>query len=122
MKSMRKLKVESQMKREISMIIMRDIKDPRAHKLISVTGVSLTNDLRAAHVYVSIMGDDKAKRGGLAGLKSAAGFVRKEIGESMNLQFTPEIIFALDDTLDEQARLEGLFKKIEDQRAKNEQE
>ena len=116
MHSIRKAKVESQLKREISMIIMQDIKDPRVHHLISVTGVSLSNDIRIAHVFVSVMGDEKAKKGAMAGLNSAAGFIRKEIGESIRLRYNPEIKFELDETLDEQMRIERLLKTIEDER------
>jgi ribosome-binding factor A len=122
MHNIRKQKVESQLKREISMLIMRELKDPRTNKLISVTNVSLTNDIRAAHVYVSVMGDEKDKKGAMAGLKSAAGFIRKEIGEIIQLRYTPEIIFELDETIDEQVRVERLFKTIEEQRAKNDKE
>ncbi len=122
MHNIRKQKVESQLKREIGMLIMRELKDPRTNHLISVTNVSLTNDIRAAHVYVSVMGDEKAKKGAMAGLKSAAGFIRKEIGEIIQLRYTPEIIFELDETIDEQVRVEKLFKTIEEQRAKNDKE
>jgi ribosome-binding factor A len=120
MKNIRKQKVESQLKREISLIIMQDLKDARVHKLISVTRVSLTNDIRAAHVSVSIMGDEKDKKGGMAGLKNAAGFIRKEIGQRIQLRYIPEIIFELDDTLDEQVRMERIFREIEEQGKKDE--
>jgi ribosome-binding factor A len=120
MKNIRKQKVESQLKREISMIIMQDMKDPRVNRLISVTRVSLTNDIRAAHVYVSVMGGEKDKKGAMAGLKSAAGFIRKEIGERIQLRYIPEIIFELDDTLDEQLRVERIFKTIQEQGKKDE--
>lgn len=102
------------------MIIMRDLKDPRVNKLISVTHVSLTNDIRAAHVYVSVMGDDKEKKGAMAGLKNAAGYIRKEIGEIIQLRYTPEIKFELDDTLDEQVRVARIFRTIEEQKKEDE--
>jgi ribosome-binding factor A len=114
--NIRKAKVESQLKREISLMIMQDIKDPRVRHLISVTGVSLSNDIRIANVYVSVMGDEKAKKGAMAGLNSAAGFVRKEIGERIQLRYTPEVKFELDETLDEQVRVDRLLKTIEDER------
>jgi len=111
-KNIRKQKVESQLKREISMIIMRDMKDPRVNRLITVTGVSLTNDIRIAHVYVSVMGDDKDKKGAMAGLKSAAGFIRKEIGDRIQLRYIPEIKFELDETMDERAKIDRLLLEI----------
>jgi ribosome-binding factor A len=120
MKNIRKQKVESQLKREISMIIMQDLKDSRVHGIISVTRVSMTNDVRAAHVSVSIMGDEKNKKSGMAGLKNAAGYIRKVIGERIQLRYTPEIIFELDDTLDEQVRMERIFRTIEEKEKKDE--
>jgi ribosome-binding factor A len=102
------------------MIIMREMKDPRVHRLISVTHVSLTNDIRAAHVYVSVMGDDKDKKGAMAGLKNAAGYIRKIVGESITLRYTPEIIFELDESIDEQVRVDRIFKTIEEQAKKDE--
>jgi ribosome-binding factor A len=85
-----------------------------------VTGVSLSNDIRTANVHVSIMGDEKDKKGGMAGLKNAAGFIRKRIGESIQLRYTPEIVFELDDTLDEQMRMERIFQTIQEQGKKDE--
>jgi ribosome-binding factor A len=120
MKNIRKQKVESQLKREISLIIMQDLKDSRIHGIISVTRVSMTNDVRAAHVFVSVMGEEKDKKGAMAGLKNAAGFIRREIGQRIELRYTPEIIFELDDTLDEQLRMEQIFKNIEEQEKKDE--
>ena len=115
MQGVRKKKAESLLKREISGIIMREMKDPRV-KFVTVTGVSLTNDLKAAHVYISVMGGEKEKKGTMAGLKSAAGFVRGRIGESVRLRYNPEIRFELDETLDARDRVEKLLRKIEEGR------
>jgi len=111
--NIRKKKVESQLKREISGIIMRDIKDPRV-KMVSVHGVSLTNDLRIAHVYVSVMGDEKEKKRVMAGLKNASGFIRKEIGDRIRIRYNPELKFTIDETIEQQARVMKLLKTIEE--------
>lgn len=103
------------MKREISEIIMRDLKDPRV-KLTSVTRVSLTNDLKTAHVYISVIGGEKEKKGAMGGLISAAGFIRHEVGERIEIRYNPELRFAIDDTMEEQTRVLKLIKQIEDEK------
>ena len=115
MQGIRKKKAESLLKREISEIILRELKDPRV-KFVTITGVSLTNDLKAAHVYVSVMGGEKDKKGSMAGLRSAAGFVRGRIGDNVRLRYNPEIKFEIDDTLETRDRIEQLFRKIEESR------
>jgi len=115
MNNIRKQRVESAIRREISTLILRDLKDPRIG-FVSVTHVSLTNDLRIAHVYVSIMGDNEAKEKSMEGLKSASGFIRKQVGDVIKLRYTPEIIFKLDDTQEERERIMKLLKTIEDER------
>jgi len=113
MNKIRTARVESAIKREIATAILLEVKDPRIG-FVSVTGVSLTKDYKIAHVFVSIMGDEKAKKKSLAGLKAGAGFFRHYIGENVRLQFTPEIIFEIDTTLDERARIDGLLQQIEE--------
>ncbi len=115
MNNIRKQRVESAIKKEISTLILRELKDPRI-TFVSVTHVSLTKDLRIAHVYVSIMGDPEAKEKNMEGLKSAAGFIRKEVGGVIKLRYTPEIIFKIDDTMEERERIMRLLKTIQDER------
>lgn len=114
MKSIRKQRVESQLRKEISFIIMEDLKDPRI-KFVSVTRANLTNDLKTAYVYVSIMGSDEEKNEVMKGLISACGFIRKEIGERMRLRYTPELKFFIDDSYDVQMRIEKILKIIKDE-------
>ena len=115
MDNIRKKNVESQLKREISDIIMRELKDPRV-KLVSVNKVSLTNDLRIAHVYVSGIGaDENKKKGSIIRLRNAAGFVRKEIGERVRLRYNPEIKFEIDESVEQIQRVEELLKTIEEE-------
>ncbi|MEI7640633.1 MAG: 30S ribosome-binding factor RbfA [bacterium] len=121
MKNVRKQRVESVMKREISSVIMRDIKDPKAHAaLVSVHRVDLTDDMRIAHVFVSVMAEKEIKEKTFKALRTASGFVRHEVGEAMRLRYNPEIIFELDETQSEIIKIESLFRKLEDERKKNE--
>ena len=104
-------RISEEMKKEISDIIHNEIKDPRLPKLISVMSVNVTKDLRYAKVYVSILGDDEEKRNAIRGLKSAAGYIRREVGRRMQIRFTPEIQFELDNSIEQ-----GIYitKLIED--------
>jgi ribosome-binding factor A len=115
MNNIRKQRVESAIKREISTMILTDIKDPRVG-FVSVTHVSLTNDIRIAHVYVSVMGDEETKEKSLEGLKSAAGFIRKQVGDVIKLRYTPEIIFKIDDTQEERNKILRILKTLESEK------
>jgi len=93
-------RISEEIKREISFIIQNELKDPRLGKMISVTAVDVTRDLRYAKVYVSVLGDENDKKDAASGLKSASGFIRREIGRRIQLRYTPEIIFELDDSIE----------------------
>lgn len=88
-------RISEEVKREVSFIIQNELKDPRIAKMISVTAADVTRDLRYARVYVSVLGDENEKRDAIEGLRSAAGFIRREIGRRIQLRYTPEIIFEL---------------------------
>ena len=78
---------------------LRSVKDPRvANTMISVTRVETTPDLRYAKVYVSFLQEDRAE-GAMKGLKSASGYLRRELGRALNLRYTPELVWELDDSI-----------------------
>ena len=85
-------RISEEYKREISDLISNEIRDPRIAQFTSVTHVDVTKDLRYAKVYISVLGDKKAREDTLTGLKSAAGFARREMGKRKNLRYNPEII------------------------------
>ena len=93
-------RISEEVKREVSFIIQNELKDPRIAKMISVTAADVTRDLRYARVYVSVLGDENEKRDAIEGLRSAAGFIRREIWRRIQLRYTPEIIFELDDSIE----------------------
>ncbi len=107
----RQERVEEQLKVEISDIIHRELKDPRAG-FISITGVKVTPDLRQARVFVSVMGDETAQENSMKALKSAAGFVRSEVGKRVRMKSTPEIQFEFDNSIEHGARIFELLEKI----------
>lgn len=105
-------RINEEVKKEISNLIRDDIKDPRLTAMISVTAVKVTKDLRYAKVYVSIFAkNEEEKIANLEALKSAEGFVRKEIGHRINLRYTPQIIFELDDSIDYGMHIDSLIEK-----------
>ena len=103
-------KINEEVKRELSMLI-RELKDSRIPMMTSVVAVNVTNDLRYAKVYVSVMGDDETKKKAISGLKSAAGFVRREMGRRVDLRCTPEFLFELDNSIEHGAYINELLKK-----------
>jgi ribosome-binding factor A len=111
---MRSERVEGQLKKEISKILLEDLKDPRIG-FVTITRIDLTGDLRYARIYFSILGDDKAKEEGLKGIKSAMGFIRKLIAERMKLRYVTELYFKLDNSLEYSINLEKTFERIKNE-------
>lgn len=98
-------------KDEISQIIQQEIKDSRLG-FITVTGVKLTPDFSHAWVYFSVLGDDINKEKAKEGLKSAAGYIKKLIGQRIKMRYTPEIEFELDEMWDKINHIEDILNKI----------
>ncbi|MCX7843556.1 MAG: 30S ribosome-binding factor RbfA [Clostridia bacterium] len=93
-------RISEEVKRELSEIIRSGIKDPRLPGMVSVTGVNVTKDLRYAKVYISVLGTQEDKKNALSALKSAAGFIRREVGHRIQLRYTPEMQFELDNSIE----------------------
>ena len=104
-------KINGEVMRELANII-RNLKDSRIPLMTSVVKVSVTNDLRYAKAYISVMGDDETKKKAMEGLKSAAGYIRREIGKRIDLRYTPEFIFELDSSIEHGARIEQLLNNL----------
>ncbi len=105
-------RINEEIQRELASLI-RTVKDPRVTGLISVTAVETTPDLRYAKVFVSMLDKSDTKEV-IQGLKSAAGYLRRELGHSLNLRYTPELIFQADDSIDKGAHILELIEKLED--------
>ena len=102
-------KINEELRRELASVI-RELKDSRIPMMTSVVAVNVTNDLRYAKIYVSVMGDEEVKKKALEGLKSASGFVRREIGKRMDIRYTPEPIFELDRSIEHGAYINQLLR------------
>ncbi|MBP3907208.1 MAG: 30S ribosome-binding factor RbfA [Peptostreptococcaceae bacterium] len=103
-------RIAEEIRKVISTMLISGIKDYRINSMVSVTDVEVTSDLSYAYVYVSILGGDKESS--MKGLKSACGYIRKEVGRSVKLRHTPEIIFKLDDSIEKGMYMESLIKKV----------
>ncbi len=104
-------RVAALIQRELSEIIQRSVKDPRV-AFCSVTQAEVSPDLKYVDVKVSVIGDEAQKNKALAGLKSAAGFLRREIGKRLTLRYSPELRFAIDQSADYLLRIDGLLKSV----------
>ena len=105
-------RINEEIQKELSSLI-RNLKDPRvANTMISITHVETTPDLRYAKVYVSFLQEDKAADA-MKGLKSAGGYLRRELGSALNLRYTPELVWALDDSITYGAKMLKLINSLE---------
>lgn len=98
-------------KEEIAQMLQRGLKDPRIG-FVSVTGVEVSPDLGHIKVYLSPYGDEEAKRQTMAGLESARGFIRSELGQCLRLRHTPELELIADDSIERGARIIALLNEI----------
>lgn len=111
MSSRRAHRVGEQMKKEISALIQRGIKDPRVG-MATITEVRLSDDLRYARVYVTALGEKPTESKTLEALHNATGFIRREIGKRVRLRYIPEITFVWDDAVEKGARIQQLLEEI----------
>ena len=109
-------RINEEIQKELSSLI-RTLKDPRVQNaMISITSVDTTGDLRYAKVYVSVLQKERAREV-LKGLKSAGGFLRREIGQKLQLRYTPELVFVEDDSITKGAKMYALLSSLQAQEA-----
>ena len=111
MASHRESRIDEEVKRELG-AILRELKDPRVSGVISVVAVNVTKDLRFAKAFISVLGSDEQKAAAIEGIRSAAGFIRKEIGHRLNLRHTPEFSFVLDSSIEHGAHISEIIDNI----------
>lgn len=109
--SIKNTRINGEVQRELSNII-RELKDPRVGIMTSVTAVEVTPDLKYCKAYISVLGDDETKAETLAGLKSAAGSIRRELARTVNLRNTPEIKFIMDESIEYGMRMSKLIDDV----------
>jgi ribosome-binding factor A len=104
-------RIGEQIKKELSQIIQQEMKDPRVG-FVTVTGVEVTSDLQMAKVFISIWGDSEEKEQSWASLEKAKGYLRSEIGRRIQMRHTPELIFAIDESLAHSQHITQLLHEI----------
>lgn len=115
-------RVAELIKREVSQMLLSGIKDDRVGTgMVSVTDVDVSGDLQHAKIYVSIYGTDEAKAETMAGLKSATGYVRSELGARVRLRRTPEVVFVEDRSIERGNKVLSLLNQIQNNRPKENQ-
>ncbi len=101
-----------EVQRELSNIIRGEIKDPRISPFTTVVAVEVAPDLKTAKAYISVLGDEEAQKNTLAGLKSAEGYIRRELARSVNLRNTPEIKFVVDQSIEYGVNMSKLIDDV----------
>ena len=112
-------RINEEIQRELSSLI-RTVKDPRVHGLVSITAVDTTPDLRYAKIFVSVLDKSDVKEV-IKGLKSAGGYLRRELGRALSLRYTPELVFQADDSIDKGTHILKLLNDIERKEAGGDQ-
>ena len=112
MSNNRIIRINEEIQKELS-ALLHTVKDPRVQDtMISITRVETTPDLRYTKVYVSFLEEDRVKNA-MAGLKSAGGYLRRELGRNLQLRYAPEIVWSLDDSITYGAKMLKLINSLE---------
>jgi ribosome-binding factor A len=106
-------RVGDQILREIAVLLLEKVRDPRVDG-VTLTGIDLSNDLKLAKVFFSVLGGQKQIERGQRGLDSAKGFIKREIGQRMDLRYVPELMFSHDKSLQNGSRLEKILEKLKE--------
>ena len=104
-------RINEEIQRELASLL-RTVKDPRDHGLVTITRVETTPDLRFSKIYVSVLDKSDVKEV-VKGLKSAGGYLRRELGRALSLRYTPELVFQADDSIDRGTHILKLLNDIE---------
>ena len=110
--SIKNTRINGEVQRELSNIIRGEIKDPRINPMTSVVTVEVAPDLKTCKAYISVLGDEQSQKDTLAGLKSAEGFIRRELARSINLRNTPQIRFILDQSIEYGVNMSKLIDEV----------
>ena len=110
--SIKNTRVNTEVLRELSNIIRNEIKDPRIHPMTSVMAVEVAPDLKTCKAYISVLGNQEAQEETMVSLKSAEGYVRRQLARNLNLRNTPEIRFLLDQSIEYGVHMSKLIDEV----------
>ena len=113
--SIKNTRINGEVQRELSNIIRGEIKDPRIAPFTSVVSVEVAPDLNSCKAYISVLGDEKVQQDTVEGLKSAEGYIRRQLAQNINLRNTPEIRFILDQSIEYGVNMTKLIDDVNHQ-------
>ena len=105
-------RINGEVLKELSNIIRSEIKDPRINHMTSVVAVEVAPDLKTCKAYISVLGDEKSQKDTITGLKSAEGYIRRQLARTVNLRNTPEIRFILDQSIEYGINMSKLIDEV----------
>jgi ribosome-binding factor A len=103
-------RINEQLRQEVSILVRDEVRDPRVG-LVTITAVETSPELDHARVYVTVLGDDEEKEQALQGLRSAAPFIRGQLGRRLHMRRIPELHFQIDRVLEEASRIDALLRE-----------
>ena len=110
--SVKNTRINGEVLKELSNIIRSEIKDPRINPMTSVVSVEVAPDLKTCKAYISVLGDEQSQKDTITGLKSAEGYIRRELARTVNLRNTPEIKFILDKSIEYGINMSKLIDEV----------
>lgn len=110
--SVKNTRINGEVLKELSNIIRSEIKDPRINPMTSVVSVEVAPDLKTCKAYISVLGDEKSQKDTITGLKSAEGYIRRQLARTVNLRNTPEIRFILDQSIEYGINMSKLIDEV----------
>lgn len=110
--SIKNIRINAEVQRELSRIIQKEIKDPRIHPMTTVVLAQVTPDLKYCKAYISVLGDEEAQKNTMEGLKKAKPYIRHMLAQSVNLRVTPELIFVPDQSIEYGVHMTGLIDEL----------
>ena len=110
--SVKNTRINGEVLKELSNIIRSEIKDPRINPMTSVVAVEVAPDLKTCKAYISVLGDEESQKDTITGLKSAEGYIRRQLARTVNLRNTPEIRFILDQSIEYGINMSKLIDEV----------
>ena len=110
--SIKNTRINMEVQRELSEIIRKGVKDPRIHPMTTVVSAEVTPDLKFCKVYISVLGSEEAGKETIQGLKSAEGYIRRELARRVNLRNTPKLQFIFDQSIEYGVNMSHLIDQV----------
>ncbi len=119
--SIKNIRINGEVQRELSNIIRGEIKDPRINPFTSVVAVEVAPDLKSCKAYISVLGDKESQAATLEGLKSAEGYIRSKLAKNINLRNTPQLLFVLDQSIEYGVNMSKLIDDVNRQQGEGQE-